>query len=211
MGYYSRTNLSCTKPELIASGSTFNQNTNSELLEVKDGEAYYRTLKTTMHHEVDELSKLHPEETFTLTLWWDEDYYHCIKCTGIFIEGIYKQIKLEPIYVFLGPEVGAVEDELINRFKDVVMKYVNRIDLIRNDPEEGPVFERLNDQNFFGEDFQSHFQIIWENRKHKFIGTNDFGHLIEIKYERKDPESQVPDFAPEGFNSYYNVDGLFPF
>ena len=42
---YSRTNLSCTRPELIASGSTFNQNTNSELLEVKDSERDLNTAK----------------------------------------------------------------------------------------------------------------------------------------------------------------------
>lgn len=208
---YSRTNLSCTRPELIASGSTFNQNTNSELLEVKDGKASYRTLNGTIHHEVDELSKLHPKETFTVTWWWDEDYYHRVICTGLFNDGKYKKVKFEPSYVFFGPTVGVVEDQLIDRFKDVIMKYVNRIDIIRDDPEEGTVFDRLNDQNFFDDDFQSHFQIIWENSEHKFIGTNDFGYLIEIKYERKDPDSHVTADAPEGFNSYYNVDGLFPF
>lgn len=211
MGYYSSTKLSCTRPELIASGSTFNQNTESELLEVKDGKALYRTWKSSMHNEIEELSRLYPEETFTITWWWNEDYFTRILWTGVFINGKYKEVKEEPGYSFFQNDVGSVDKELINRFQDVLMKYVERINIVREDPDEGTIFDIINDQNFFDDDFRSHFQIIWENKEHKFTGTNKDGFIFDIKYEMKDPESQIQDDYPKEKHTLYTVYGPVPF
>lgn len=211
MGYYSATNLSCTKPELIASGSTFNQNTTSELLEVKDGKAYYRTLKRSMFNEIYELSEMHPEETFTITWWWDDDYYKRVIWTEVFIDGKYKEMKVEPGYVFIPKEDFRVDKALIYRFHEVLLKYVKRIDLIREDPEDGIVFDRLNDQNFFDDDFRSHFQIIWENEDHKFVGTNKDTFDFEIEYEKKDPGPEAANEKRGRTTEYYGKYGPVPF
>lgn len=211
MGYYSCTKLSCSKPEIIASGSTFNQNTTSELLEVKDGKAIYRTWKRSMLNEIYDLSELHPEETFTTTWWWDEDYYTRTFWTGVFINGKYKEVKVEPGYSFFQDTVRSVDEELINRFKDVLMKYVERINIVREDPEEGIVFDFLNEQNFFDDDFRSHFQIVWENKEHKFTGTNKIGLSFDIKYETKYPESQIQDDYPKEKQTLFTKYGPVPF
>lgn len=186
MGYYSITNLSCTNPKILSSGSTYNQNTNSEFLGIENGKSHYRTWKSNMHQEILELSELHPDETFTETWWWDENYLKRILWTGVYFNGKYKELKMEPGYVFIEPSKGIVDDNLVKRFSEHVMLYVERINLIEEDPEKGTKFNFLSHE-MDGDGFCSHISITWENADHKFTAINKVGYMINIEYEKKEP------------------------
>ena len=73
MSYYSHTILKCTKPDIIASGSTFVSETESIFHETINGQSHFYTWRNTMDDEIVKLSTRHPEETFTTECHWDNE------------------------------------------------------------------------------------------------------------------------------------------
>ena len=192
MGFNYYTKLSCTNPEIIASGSTFNQKTNSELFEIVNGEVEYITRNSHMHNEILELSKLHPNETFTLTMWCDEDLYECVQFTNEYTNGEFQVLKVEPRYIFFRRSTKDKQmNQLTDKFIEHVNRYLKRIDIIKKAPNGDTVFDIITDE----EDengFWSSFTVTWQNNEHKFTAEKNGISYITIEYEKKE--------APKGID-----------
>jgi hypothetical protein len=188
MGYDVRTNLSCSNPEVISSGSTFNQEWAKNLMEIDGGVFKYYSRGYYLHDNIAALSKQYPDETFTGITWNDSDIYDRIKYTLIYKNGECKQVNCEPGYVYgvYNDNYYEMPTDLFERFKKHLHRYIERIDIVREDIEEGVVFDFLNNKP--DEDgFMSYYTIIWENDEHKFTATRRFTSQIAIKYEKKEP------------------------
>lgn len=188
MGYNRQTNVSCTNPALIDSGSTFNHEWKDSILKIENGVTYYNCRKEYLNDALFELSKEYPNETFTGVTWNDSDYDDCIKYTLIFKNGEYNVVKMEPEYQYLFPVIENEEcNKLAERFKAHLEIYLKRIDIIKANPVEGTVFDFLNDKKD-KDGFSSYYTIVWENDQHKFTATKRFTSLVIMDYQKKEPK-----------------------
>jgi hypothetical protein len=169
MGYRWRTNVQCTNPELIASGSTFNKKCKEFILSIESGISKYYCIGQDFNYAPFQFSREHPLETFTGVTWNDSDYYDCIEFTLIINNGEYKQVKSEPHYTYalLYRNWKKVPEELYRRFREHFKRYAERIDVVHRDFINGEVFDFLND------------------RKDKFTGTKRCESFVEVKYQKK--------------------------
>jgi hypothetical protein len=192
MGYYTQTNVSCTNPEILSSGSTFNQKWGDFLMQSKNGVAYYYCRKEYLNDAIIELSKENPAVTFTGVTWNDSDYYDCIKYTLIIKNGKYKIVKYEPEYQYFFP---IIEDDeykrLAERFREHIDLYLKRLDIVNDDPVERELIDFLNDKED-NEGFKSYCTITWENDEHLFTATKRFTSHIIVDYKRKKPKVLEP-------------------
>lgn len=186
MGYRWCTNVQCTNPELIASGSTFNKKCKEFILTIESGTSKYYCIGQDFNDALFQFSREHPLETFTGVTWNDSLYYHCIEFTLIINNGEYKQVKSEPHYTYalLSCNMDEIPKGLYKRFRDHFKCYSERIDIIHRDPINGEVFDFLNDKRD-QEGFSSFYTIIWENEEHKFTGTKRCESFVEVTYQRK--------------------------
>lgn len=186
MGYDVRTNLLCTNPTIIFSGSTFSQKWAKSLMEIDKGVFKYCSRGYSLHDDLVDLSKQYPNESFTGITWEDSNIYNRIKYTLIFKNGGCKQVNCEPGYVygFNNDNYYEMPTDLFERFKKHLDRYIERIDIVRENIEEGVVFDFLNN-NPDEDGFMSYYTITWENDEHKFTATRRFTSEITIKYEKK--------------------------
>ena len=191
MGYHRGTKVKCTKPELFYTGSTFNKEWKDFILDVKDEVTEYYCRKNYLNDAIIELSKQHPEVTFTGVTWTDDDYYDAIDFTYIVKNGALKVVQEEPHYQFLCPVIEDDEyDMLARKFIEHVRQYLQRIDLIHVESGEDTVFDFLNDKTD-PEGFRSYYTITWENDNHKFTATKRFTSHVIVDYQRKKPVEKV--------------------
>ena len=189
MGYYVRTDLKCTNPELISTGSTFNQEWSHELQEIKNGITSYCSRKQYLNDAVKELSKLHPAETFTGRTWIDDNFEEYRIYTAIIRNGIESIVDVEPGYTFLFPPIDDEEYHgLIEGFKKHVDNYLKRIDLFHENSERGFEYDFLNDK-VDDNGFKSYYTITWGNDKHIFTAKRRYPSLVIVDYKRIIPEN----------------------
>ncbi|MEX0981353.1 MAG: hypothetical protein WD577_11135, partial [Bacteroidales bacterium] len=185
--YYRGTKVKCTKPELLFTGSTFNKEWKDFIVNIKDGTTEYYCRKEYLNDAIIELSKQHPEETFTGVTWTDDDYENAIEFTSIIKNGEEDVIKMAPHYQIFFP---VIEDEEYNRlaikFDEQIYSYLNRIDLVNEDKDDESDFDILNDKTD-EEGFKSYFTITWENDKHIFRATKRYTSMVVVDYQRKNP------------------------
>ncbi len=187
MGYYRGTEVSCTNPSLLASGSTFNQEWSDCLIRIESGVTHYHCRKEYLNDAIVELSRQHPDETFTRVTWTDDDFEDCIEFTSIIKNGKEDYINMAPHYQILFP---VIDDEnynsLIPRFQEIINQYLSRIDILKADPVEGIVFDFLNDKKD-SDGFTSYYTITWENDEHVFKATKRYTSMVVVDYRRKKP------------------------
>lgn len=124
--------------------------------------------------------------------WNDSEYYDCFKYTLIIKNGEYDVVKYEPEYQILFPVIEDDEyNRLAKRFRDHIELYLKRLDIIKDDPVEGQVYDILNDKEDT-EGFKSYYIITWENEEHLFTATKRFTSHIIVDYKRKKPKAIEP-------------------
>ena len=69
MSYRVRTNVKCTNPDLIASGSTFNKKWEKFLLGIESGYTQYYCGGEYINDALFQLSMEYPHDTFTGVTW----------------------------------------------------------------------------------------------------------------------------------------------
>lgn len=190
MGFYVGTKVSCTNPELLATGSTFNQEWFDFIVSIEEGVTYYHCSKTYLNDALAELSRSHPEVTFNGCTWIDDDYEDAKDYTFILRNGIYEYVDMAPHYQILFP---VIEDEEYNslqsRFVKQIEIYLQRIDIIKMIAEEDIVFDFLNDK-VDQDGFVSYYTITWENEFHKFTATKRYTSQVIVGYEKKQPKKE---------------------
>lgn len=190
MGFYVGTKVSCTNPELLATGSTFNQKWFDFIVSIEEGVTYYHCSKTYLNDALAELSRSHPEVTFNGCTWIDDDYEDAKDYTFILRNGIYEYVDMAPHYQILFP---VIEDEeynsLLSRFVKQIEIYLQRIDIIKKIAEEDIVFDFLNDK-VDQDGFVSYYTITWENEFHKFTATKRYISQVIVGYEKKQPKKE---------------------
>jgi len=186
MADWTRTNLSCTNPEIISSGSTFYKNTDSILLGSEDNVFHYLTDSSFMHEELIELSKIHPDQTFTATTWEDTEYYDRVIWRVIYHSGKWNEISKKPGYVFTYPINS--DEELTKKFMARINLYLERIERTRHNIKGEKEFDLISHEKD-NDGFSSYLTITWENQDHRFIATNKYGYMFEIEYQNKDKEN----------------------
>ena len=188
MRYYRGTRVTCTDPDLIASGSTFNQEWKDFILAIKNGETIYHCRKEYLNDAIVELSKQHPDVTFTGVTWTDDDFEDCVEFTSIIKNGKVDVVNMAPHYQILFPVIDDAEyNSLIDRFKEHIDQYLKRLDIVREDPEDGVAFDFLNDKKE-KDGFKSYYTITWENDEHRFTATKRYTSHVIVGYEKKQPK-----------------------
>ncbi|MCX6255111.1 MAG: hypothetical protein NTV31_11625 [Bacteroidia bacterium] len=189
MGYYRGTRVSCTNPDLIASGSTFNQEWADFIIGLESGVTIYHCRKEYLNDAIVELSKQHPDVSFTGVTWTDDDFEDSIDFTLIIKNGEFKVVKMAPHYQILFPVIDDEEyKSLTSKFKEQIDLYLNRLDIVREDSKEGVVFDFLNDK-VDKDGFWSYYIIVWEDGKQRFTATKRFTSQVTVDYHRKKPDS----------------------
>ena len=211
MGYCWCTDVRCTNPDLISSGSTFNKKCEEFILSIESGTSKYYCIGQDFNDALFQYSREYPRETFTGVTWNDSDYYDCIKFTLVIKNGEYKQVKCEPCYLY-GLRMNGYEipKGLFERFKKHLKRYIERIDLVHPDPIKGEVFDFLNDKED-QDGFRLYYTITWENDKHKFTATKRFISFIMVEYQKKDSEQNKITHTDNGMtncNQDESDDGL---
>ena len=187
MGYYRGTKVSCTNPDLIASGSTFNKEWSNFIVSIESEFTYYHCRKEYLNDAIVELSKQHPDVTFTGVTWTDDDFEDAVEFTSIIKNGIEDVVKMAPHYQILFPVIDDEEyNSLTDRFKEQIDLYLNRLDIVREDPKEGVVFDFLNDIKD-NDGFRSYYIIVWEDGRQRFTATKRYTSQVIVDYQKKDP------------------------
>jgi hypothetical protein len=188
MSYYAYTVLECTNPELISSGSTYVKESHySKLLKVEKGKSHFLTIRKTMHGEIFDLSIKHPEETFTGEWEWDEDYWDRILYRFECKNGEFKNLGIKPGYMFFCHENQIYSKEDYSAFRDHVIRYLERLDIVKEQQDGKYVIDKLNnekDQN----GYESYITITYENDLYKWTATKKWISWIEVTCEKKEPK-----------------------
>lgn len=185
MSYYSYTKLECTNPELISSGSTFVKESNSKLLKIIEGKSHFVTWKNTMDDEIMRLSRSHPTETFNAECHWDTEYYDRVKYFFEYKDGECKELGIKPGYVFAIPMEQLFNEEHYSIFQDHVIKYLERLDLVKENDGKYKIEKLNNERDQFG--YESFITITYENDLYKWEATKKYISWIEVRCEKKEP------------------------
>jgi hypothetical protein len=186
MSYYAYTILECSNPELISSGSAFVNESYSKLLKIQNGKSHFITNKTTMDGEIFELSIKYPDETFTAEWYWDSEYYDSILYHFSCKNGKFTDLGIKPGYVFNCPENQILDKDHYSAFKDHVIKYLERLDLI-NEKDGDFIIDKLNNRkDQYG--YESYITITYENAMYKWTAKKKWISWIEVTCEKKEPE-----------------------
>jgi len=184
MGYTRGTKVTCTNPEILASGSTFNIEWADFLNEINNGVALYICRKDYLNDALIELSKQYPDETFSGVTWNDDNYESAIDYTFSIKNGEREFIREAPHYTILFDEKDDKEyNTLKDRCREHILQYLNRVDNIKEDPEDGVFFDKLNDDE--EEDgFISYLTITWANKEHYFSATKRYTSIVLVLHSR---------------------------
>ncbi len=188
MGYYSRTNLRCSRPELIASGSTLNKKYNSNIIGCNGDAIHFLTRKFFLHEDILKLSEDNPDVTFTAITWNASEYYEQIVYTIIYSNGKYEEIGSKPNYQVSYPQLSEEATTYCNEFIDKILDFVENYpphDLI---PQMGNEDHNPSSQ-FRDNGLEAYLKFTWENEDHRFNAENKHWYLFEINYESKDQEN----------------------
>lgn len=208
MSYYSYTVLECTNPELISSGSTFvKESLYSLLLKIENGKSHFITNKNTMDGEIYELSVKHPNETFTAEWHWDEDYYNCVLYFFECKNGEFRNLAVKPGYIFVCPQKQVYSKEQFSAFKDHVIKYLERLDLVKEKDGNFSIDKLNNERDQSG--YESFITITYENDLYKWTATKKCISWIEVTCEEKsNTRSRIETDEEIKNNSQEEYDGL---
>ena len=186
MSYYTYTILECTNPELISSGSTFvKESLYSLLVKIKNGQSHFITNKNSMDGEIIELSLKHPKETFTGEWYWDVDYYNCILYPFECKNGEFRELVIKPGYVFVAPANHIYSREQFSAYKDHVVKYLERLDIVKEEDGNFKIDKLNNNKDQQG--YESYITITYENDLYKWTATKKWISWIEVTCEKKEP------------------------
>ena len=207
MSYYSYTVLDCTNPELISSGSTFvKESLYSSLVKIENGKSHFITNKNTMDGEVFDLSIKHPEEIFTAEWHWDEDYYDCILYSFECKNGEFRKLAIKPGYIFVCPQRQIYSREQFSAFRDHVIKYLERLDLVKEKDGKFKIDKLNNEKDPHG--YESYITITYENDLYKWTATKKWISWIEVTCEKKEPVvdslKEIEDKIKDDENSEYS-------
>jgi hypothetical protein len=187
MSYYSYTILECTNPDLISSGSTFvKESLYSLLVKIENGKSHFITNRNIMDGEIFELSKKHPEETFTAEWHWDEDDCNCILYSFECKNGEFRKLAIKPGYIFIFPQRQIYSREQFSAFKDHVIKYLERLDLVKEKDGKFKIDKLNNEKDQHG--YESYITITYENDLYKWTATKKWISWIEVTFEKKEPK-----------------------
>ncbi len=187
MSEYLRLKLSSTKPEILASGSTFNKSTKLEILKIIGGEVHFDAHKNEMYDEILGLSKEYPDEKFFIT-YRDYDYYSSYEYSGVFSNGTYHKTTIQPLYLFQTKGKVDVDRELVDEFVDKILKYLDE-KKYKKDDTDPMIHYQVPDVEELCNGLKTSVKFIWETEEHRFIGENIYCRVIEISYENKDKEN----------------------
>jgi hypothetical protein len=188
MGYYTGTKVSCTNPEILASGSTFNQEWSNSIINHEGGVVEYICRKEYLNEALRELSKKYPGDTFSGVTWIDDDYENAKDIYFILKDGSFEYINMLPHYQILLPVIEDDEYKMLaKRFIEHIYRYLKRIDIVVADQDEGLIFDSLNDKND-NNGFKSYYTIIWENDEHFFKATKRYASQVIVEYRTKNPK-----------------------
>jgi len=183
MGQYYRTNLRCSQPELIASGSSFERSSYSEIIDIVKDEFHYLTRAGDIHKDLQELSKQHPDVVFSARTWCDSDYYDRHIYTLVYNNGEYKDVDASPGYVFAGPSEADLDKALPEEMRNKLSQFLDEI-------KPHTLFSDSGDSSqYYRNGLQAYFSFIWETEDHRFTAENKHGYMIYINYESKDKEN----------------------
>ena len=186
MSYCSYTAVECTNPELISSGSTLVKELKAELIDVSKGKSYFLSRLGTLDEEIISLSLKFPEETFKAKCHWDHLYFDRITYFFEYKNGECKETARKPGYVFIGPEVGSPDGEHFSAFREHVLQYLRRLDIVKGE-EEGFRIDQLNcDKDKHG--YYSYITITYENDRYKWTATKKGISYILVSFEKKEPQ-----------------------
>ena len=187
MSYWAYTVLECTNPELISSGSTFVNESHSELLKIHDGKSHFSTWKNTMDDEIIELSKKHPEETFTAECHWANEFYDRIIYYFEYRNGKRKDLGIKPGYMFflIAGEIPSKEE--YSAFINHVCKYLERLDIVKEKDGHFTLDKLNNKKDKHG--YASYITITYENELYKWTASRKGITCIEVSIEKKVPKT----------------------
>jgi hypothetical protein len=201
MSYYSHTILKCTKPDIIASGSTFVSETDSMFHETINGQSHFFTWRNTMDDEIVKLSTRHPEETLTTECHWDNESPNSLIYKNEFKNGIQKLLGVEPEYFFCRPVKEYPNKKHFEAFKDHVLKYLSRLDVVKA-AEGGYEIDRLDgEEDKYG--YKSSVTITYENDHYIWSAKKNGSAYISITVNKKD--NRPPVWLAE-INSKYGLE-----
>ena len=185
MSYHAYTILECTNPSLISSGSTFVKESNSKLLKIENNKSHFVTWKSTMNDEIYMLSLKFPEDTFTENWHWDHDYYDRIIYSYEYRNGNCKVLGIEPAYLFVLPAKNSPNDEHALAFREHVLEYLNRLDIVKK-VNGGFELDKLNNEkDEYG--YESQITITYENDQYKWTAVRTGISFIDVTVEKKAP------------------------
>lgn len=208
MGWTIETKLSCTNPELICSGSTFIENTKDKLWRFEDGKPVFHIVDDNVKEELIRLSKEHPEEVFCQMHFYKYADNNIEKNFGAYINGRYNAVTSDPAYTFQPNSFEGVDSETYDRFQQHVLKYLKRLDLIKETKDQITT-DFLNDQEPDEEGFTSYYMVVWENDEHEFTAFKRGFSGIEVIYKRKPKRALLQKSAKS--NDPYDEHDSFPF
>jgi hypothetical protein len=186
MAYWAYTVLESTNQELISPASTFVKGSNSELLKIEDGKSHFSTWKNTMDDEIIELSKLHPEETFTAECHWANEYYNRIIYLFEYRNGKCKELQRCPGYMFFLVEGDIPSEEEYSAFRNHVLKYLRRLDIVKKEDGDFIIDKLNNEQDKNG--YESFITIVYENDLYKWTAEKTGISYIRVSVEKKEPK-----------------------
>ena len=187
MSDYARLTLASTKPEILASGSTFNQNTKSEIVEINNSVVHYRASRKEMYDEIIELSKEYPDEKFFIT-YWDDDFYVPNEYSGVFFDGTYHKTTIKPLYRFQIDVNIDVDRQLVDEFLEKIFNYLDE-KKYKKDNSDPKIYYHVPNVEEVNDGLKASLKFTWETEDHRFIGENIHSRVIKISYENKDKEN----------------------
>ena len=197
MSHYSHTIIECTRPELIASGSTFVKESESMFHETIKSKSHFFTWRKTMDEEIASLSAGHPEETITSECHWDKDSPNSLIYKKEYKNGIQKLLGVEPEYFFCLPHNVKPDKKHIAIFKEHVLKYLTRLDVVNKVAGEYEI-DRLDGQRD-KHGYISNITITCENDKYIWSAEKNGSAYISVSVETKKPKPKRQDI--KGKNS----------
>ncbi|MBE0653974.1 MAG: hypothetical protein IH594_09260 [Bacteroidales bacterium] len=185
---------------------------NSMLLEIKDGKSHFLTRKNIMHDKIIRLSLSYPEETIYAECHWDTEYYDRIKYFFEYKNGNCKEIGIKPGYVFYySADIFCNQNQYqISAFQNHVIKYLERLDLVKEHDGEFKIDKLNNVKDRNG--FQSYITITVEDDLYKWTATKKWISWIEVAIEKKEPRVyREKEFEDKSSSSEGEEYGDLPF
>lgn len=150
--------------------------TESEFISCKDGIYYFQTHRGALHKDIVELSKKYPEEVFLAQIW-NVDFYDSIIRALEYKDGDVKILSSKPNYSYCATHlIKAMGEEKFQRLMNVVMKYIQSREKVKDDPEDQSQMGKSNKDKI-----HSYINVHVEDNEYKLeatIRTTSYIHLV---------------------------------